>query len=872
MIQIKHALDSLHTQQLITKIMKRLNKVFCTAFMLMLLVTGVNAQKAPSQRFLSEAPYQRDGWATWAKDLAPNSYGFGTGQANDFIAAHRYEAADIEQFAGRHLSRVSFAAKEASAQYTIKIYKGGNEYAPGELIREIPATNVAVDVWNNVEIVPSVEIDPTQDLWVGVHCVSSTGYPMGHDYGPQIDGKGNWYYWDGAWITAHDPEQPNSNLNIMNFCIKFFTQETAVTSAQAPAIADNFVVTPFENMAYAATITWLTPLTDINGNALQNLTKVSIVRDGQVIYSQENPTVGSTGEYVDYEIDQLNWHDYSIYYTNNNGDGVYDTRTVCVGHMYTVNIVGNRTVTITDAYIYDDGGKFENYSNNCNGYLVVMPNNPNMGIQIYGKFLGERDFDVLEIYDGEGIEGTMLARFSSNDELEIPVITSTTGPMTIRFFSDSSVNFDGFEIRATTVDVNTQCIPPVNMEITNINDNSVSLKWEPAEGQNPDHYCVRYKKSVDTEYTIVDNITSTQCQINDLVNNTNYEWSVKSVCSENNESAWTPAIAFWTLCLPETNDYEDDFERYSLGDVPTCWEQIDIMNYQDRQYPCIETYDGHAHSGEDFLKLWMNPATHYNTIAMPAFDGDIRSLEISFYARYNVNVPVFTIGIMEGLTFVPLQNINLSTAYQQFTFNIAEMNYSGDGNRIAFQSYNMGVAHVFIDDINVTINHSICEPPVDLTASLEGANVQLSWTASPQGVKYIVSRNGQNIATDVEGTSYTDTMVEAGEQCYVVKAVNSDGIVSSPSNQACITVTATAENNNSYNIYPNPASDILYVRGNDITTIVLTNNMGVVISKVESSNNETMTINTSELANGIYYVRMTTSEGKTITEKVVVLK
>lgn len=65
--------------------------------------------------------------------------------------------------------------------------------------------------------------------------------------------------------------------------------------------------------------------------------------------------------------------------------------------------------------------------------------------------------------------------------------------------------------------------------------------------------------------------------------------------------------------------------------------------------------------------------------------------------------------------------------------------------------------------------------PENLSASVEGESVVLSWTAVSGAVLYKVYRDGVMISSIVMGTSYTDDDVSYGSHTYYVKAVSSMG-------------------------------------------------------------------------------------------------
>lgn len=81
-----------------------------------------------------------------------------------------------------------------------------------------------------------------------------------------------------------------------------------------------------------------------------------------------------------------------------------------------------------------------------------------------------------------------------------------------------------------------------------------------------------------------------------------------------------------------------------------------------------------------------------------------------------------------------------------------------------------------------------CNAPTNLTATANGTNIDLSWTASNTAVSYRVFRNNTMIANNVTSTSYTDSNLNTGTQyCYTVKSNCAGGNISEASNTACAT-------------------------------------------------------------------------------------
>ena len=81
-------------------------------------------------------------------------------------------------------------------------------------------------------------------------------------------------------------------------------------------------------------------------------------------------------------------------------------------------------------------------------------------------------------------------------------------------------------------------------------------------------------------------------------------------------------------------------------------------------------------------------------------------------------------------------------------------------------------------------------PPTNLTATVNGQNVQLQWTAPTSATTYKVYRNNTMIAQNITSTSYTDNNLANGTYSYTVTTTY-QGVTSPNSNVANATVNVT---------------------------------------------------------------------------------
>lgn len=119
--------------------------------------------------------------------------------------------------------------------------------------------------------------------------------------------------------------------------------------------------------------------------------------------------------------------------------------------------------------VYDNGGKNGNYSDNCNGTLVLTAPD-GYALQLSGSILTESS-DKLTVYDGIDEHADILIdQLKGDNETSkaIPTVVSTDRYMTINFYSDYSVNYAGLDLTVTLISVN-------NVQLANDADNSTVI-------------------------------------------------------------------------------------------------------------------------------------------------------------------------------------------------------------------------------------------------------------------------------------------------------------------------------------------------------------------------------------------------------------
>lgn len=261
-------------------------------------------------------------WIHW--DSGVNYDAIGTGGASDFMVAARFTPEDLVEYAGTAITRINFVPYVAvgTATYTLKVWQGTTP--PTEVYSQ-DVSSVNIEQWNDIELTEAVPIDASQELWVGYHVVTSSGYPAGCDAGPQVAGKGNNVYWAGEWQLLTDL---NPDLTY-NWNIQAFVETMA--DPGAPAAPLSLVATPGAAGAMSVTLNWNNPALTFGGATLTDLDNVFVYRGAELIHTIANPTIGAAETFVDNTLTEAGIAVYSVYGANDLGDGPGASAVVFVG-------------------------------------------------------------------------------------------------------------------------------------------------------------------------------------------------------------------------------------------------------------------------------------------------------------------------------------------------------------------------------------------------------------------------------------------------------------------------------------------------------------------------------------------------------------
>ncbi len=232
------------------------------------------------------------------------------------------------------------------------------------------------------------------------------------------------------------------------------------------------------------------------------------------------------------------------------------------------NVLVNGTITTARGCqftIYDDGFTGQ-YSSNFDGSMVLLPPDSTNTFAITGSYITEGCCDRLYIYDGPSVSSPLLAELYGYGVIDTIL---SNGPVTIRFHSDGSVNYDGFELNVECVDV-PSCSQIATVSIDDISVSSAMVSWTMFYNElpAPDSVLLRWADTLGNSDSVY--ATTNPYLITNLAAGTNYTLTASSMCASTAISV--PSVNFTTLdygCIEydSTQSFFDTISYYFSWDM-----------------------------------------------------------------------------------------------------------------------------------------------------------------------------------------------------------------------------------------------------------------------------------------------------------------
>lgn len=192
------------------------------------------------------------GESQWITYSGEQDDAIGTNAAIDFDVAQRFSSFDFYRLGIGEgvLTKVDFFPYFQECEYSIRVWVGGNAGNPGEMVVDQLVTSFTNQTWNEIQLNSPVQINTSEELWIGIRYNTTGGRPAACDAGPAVEGKGNMIYWNGVWttLTAVNP------VLDYNWCIKGYIDVDAVREKSVKSLEGYKI---FRDGTFLATVTEL---------------------------------------------------------------------------------------------------------------------------------------------------------------------------------------------------------------------------------------------------------------------------------------------------------------------------------------------------------------------------------------------------------------------------------------------------------------------------------------------------------------------------------------------------------------------------------------------------------------------------------------
>lgn len=185
-----------------------------------------------------EAPASQGEWLSWGSEQ--NFSAVGGPSVPVFDAAIRFTPSDLQTYHGMYLTRIAAYLAAQDCQIFLRVWQGGNQYYAGTLLREQAVSGWISNSWNEFELVNPVQIDASQELWIGYRVINTSGgYPAGVDNGPAVAYKGDMLLYGANWVSMSDYFGWNINWNLKGMLVSTSSPSTkfAVLETNSPGQA-----------------------------------------------------------------------------------------------------------------------------------------------------------------------------------------------------------------------------------------------------------------------------------------------------------------------------------------------------------------------------------------------------------------------------------------------------------------------------------------------------------------------------------------------------------------------------------------------------------------------------------------------------------
>ncbi len=443
---------------------------------------------------------------------------------------------------------------------------------------------------------------------------------------------------------------------------------------------------------------------------------------------------------------------------------------------------------------------------------------------VVGTLTDPNDFSTLEVidtlsYTNTSLPSTTLVTSDPNglrywEKMQLP-LASAKGKYIVLFQPAYGLFFlDDLSIKP----VGDNLFAPGHAATGEITKTTAEFSWEVKHPAIQSVVVVLNQEG--TEEVLRDTVPGTQTTYTatGLNPNTGYQWYLYQTNGTVN-TAFTPALEFYTSCVAITPDYKSGFEledgwRILPAQTSATYKQTMCWTYENAGtsavgtniYNYVDATSMYSHSGSYALRLYATGTTYQTYAAMPEIE-DVAAydtLQINFWMRpgylttstgkvstqYTVGSTPSTaeyyyaksviVGTMtdpsDPTTFVPIDTVNYIGTFSTSDYGTPANDYlyqkkkvvlvGATGKYVAFMTtlYAKGETrkstsdYVWIDDVSFSPIQR-CDAPTEMNVSeITASGATLSWTAPEGAEKYVLQVSTDQYFLEDTAFVFNDTV------------------------------------------------------------------------------------------------------------------
>jgi len=429
------------------------------------------------------------------------------------------------------------------------------------------------------------------------------------------------------------------------------------------------------------------------------------------------------------------------------------------------------------------------------------------------------DFNDPSTFEYVGTCGEPGPRGSGNDSLngnymgpfDFSNVVATNGRIALRYTNSSSWNswnLDDFTVEI----IPANCPMPTGLTVTNITQTSATATW--TAGGDETAWKLQYKQAGTSDWGSEISVTTNSYDITGLTAETVYQVRVKADCGDGAMSGWTTPYDFFTTPLPVI---QPTVVTYAATDITeTAGTMNGAITDEGNQTIILKGFEWKLASDNDFTPV----------------------------VTLTGNTLTYT---LTGLTPNTCVNYRAYATTPNGTVYGETMTFCTNGD-----------------------TPEPCETPTDLVATDVTSNsITINWTDHSDSYNWKIAWTWESTLTGPVHTSNKPYTLEnlQPNTTYTIRVQTICAGIGESDWSEPLTVTTLGVGIddhllNNISLYPNPAKEYIDVRVDEfnVTSMEVYDVYGKLINTINVIDNPTR-INVSNLASGMYFVRVTTEQG-----------